>query len=450
VRVLALGIALPDAQVDNYDWASAPSFFDYDAMVVDPAALSKLIAGVEETGGLYLTYADEPVADGPTSSTTVGLADLLRRRREETQRLLAKGGLVVCFAYPDVPHPNVTGFTGCHRYYWLPAPGGTDYGSKYVLPGEGVSVTTTDYEHPFADYLERHRNNILYRALFAEGENSFGPDAKVIGRSPGGAALAVDFEVAGGRVIFLPALPERLGGADRSTTASAIVTAIRNTLLLSAEDKPPQWLDRHPLPGIEAARARVEAAESATDDAEQDLEEARNEYRKIDLYRRLLWQEGKYGFDLPVRDALSLLGFINFSRPDEPAVFLYDGERLLVETEGSPNAVGMEPHYRLRQRIEQQIASEGKRQRGLIVVNGYRELPPQERPQQFEDSLHLAAETMRYCVVESTRLFEAVRAHMEDGTSSEAFNRGLMETEGMFEPSEPGEPAREQARPLAE
>src|SRR5436190_8213746 len=126
-------------------------------MVVDPAALPKLIAGVEESGGLYLTYADEPVADAPTSSSTVGLADLLRRRREETRRLLAKGGLVICFAYPDVPHPNVTGFTGCHRYYWLPAPEGTDYGLKYLLPGEGVSVSGTDYEHPFADYLERHR-----------------------------------------------------------------------------------------------------------------------------------------------------------------------------------------------------------------------------------------------------------------------------------------------------
>ena len=44
MRILSLGQALPDSSIDNYSWASALSFFDYDALIVDPAvAVSEMI-----------------------------------------------------------------------------------------------------------------------------------------------------------------------------------------------------------------------------------------------------------------------------------------------------------------------------------------------------------------------------------------------------------------------
>ena len=432
MRVLSLGSALPDIQVDNYDWASAPSFFDYDAMVVDPAgAVSKFVEGLTGAGGSFRSYVDETVEDGPTTAAAVGLADLLRRRAEETGRLLARGGVVVCFAYPDVAHPRVSGFTGCHRYYWLPAPPGCSYGAPFIKRGEGTDVTATDYQPPFADYLERFRTTVVYRAVFAEGAAGFGEQARVFGRSLGGAAVAVDIAVGGGRVIFLPALPDRTSNAERVPVATAIVNGIRNLLLLEAEAAAPDWLSKYPLPGIEDAERRVGVAETRLEAAEAELAEARNELRGIDRYRRLLWQEGKYGLDLPVRDALALLGFTGYSRADEPAVFGFEGETVLVESQGSSRAVGMDPHYRLRQRLERKIADEGKRHKGLIVVNGYRELAPIERPRQYEDTLRVAAESMRYCVVEATRLFEAARAALSgDQGTAKAFARRLIETEG--------------------
>ncbi len=434
MRVLALGCALPDANVDNYDWASALSFFDYDAIVVDPAeAVSKLIDSVVDGGSGYVTYEDEPVGDSPSTTTSVGLADLLRRRREETERLLARGGLVVCFAYPDVAHPRVAGFTGAHRYYWLPAPSGLDYGPQRVRPAGGTHVTPTDYEHPFAAFLDGRRGGVQYRALFAEGPESLVSQAKVIGRSPGGAPIALDMAVGGGRVILLPALPQRLGPAERAAIAPSLVAAIRNALLLGAEAAPPEWIDEHALPGLEQAQRRLAAAEAGLEAAEAEANEARNGVRAIDRYRRLLWQEGKYGLDLPVRDVLGLLGFTTYGAVDEPAAFLYDGDSVLIETEGSANAVGLEPHYRLRQRLEQKIAAEGRRVRGLVVVNGFRETPPSQRPQQYHDSLRIAAESMRYALVEATRLFDAAKACLEgDAASAKAFCRRLVDTEGVF------------------
>ncbi len=267
MRILSLGMAIPDQQVDNYGWANALSFFDYDAIVVDPAvAVSDMIEGVVRDGTSFTSYNEEAVENGPTTANTIGLADLLKRRAGETERLLGKGGLVVCFAYPDVAHPKVSGFTGAHRYYWLPAPAGASYGPSYLKPAGGTEVLATDYEHPFADFFERHRTSVEYRAIFAEGASGFGDAAKVIARSPGGPAVAVDLAVGGGRVVFLPALPARLSTGDRTGLAAALVSGIRNTLLISAEGPAPAWVSGFEVPGLEsgegASRPRREQARS--------------------------------------------------------------------------------------------------------------------------------------------------------------------------------------------
>jgi hypothetical protein len=441
VRVLSLGFPLPDPSVDNYDWAYALSFFDYDAIVVNPLSLSSFIEAVTEEGSAFRTYHEESI-EAATTATSVGLADLLRQRREETERLLARGGLVVCLAYPDVPHTRVPGFTGCHRYYWLSAPPGLTYGREYIRPASGTDVRATDYEHPFADHLERFRSDVLYRAVFAEGASGFGEYAKVIGRSPGGAAIAIELSVGGGQVIFLPAMPDRISAEERMALAQTLVGGIRNKLLLTAEGSPPDWLDYYDLPGITEARRRVESAEQRLESLETELEEARNGYRALDRYRRLLWQEGKYGLDMPVRDAFQMLGWTAFARADEPAI-LYDGQnKIFLETQGSTGAVGMEAHYRLRERLEAAIAMNAERPRGLIVVNGYREEQPDKRGQQWANALRVAAESMRYCVVDTLQLFEAARAQMSgESETVTRFLQRLVETEGVLAPV--GESAEE-------
>ena len=434
MRILALGQGLPDPAIDNFNWASALSFYDYDAIVVEPAeAVSRFVEAVSAGSGSYLTYDDIPVAEGPTGADSVGLVDVLRRRRDEVERLLARGGLVVCFGYPDVPHPRVAGFTGCHRYYWLLAPAGYDYGAAHVKPASGRSVRVTDWEHPFAGYLDAQRDNVLYRAAFPEGAAGF-PGLKVIGLSPGGVATAVELPVGGGRVVFLPAWPPSTLDRDRSAYAGNLAAAIRNSLLMSAEGEPPEWVDELQLPGIDLARREMEDAEAKLDDLEAALDSSRNQYRSLDRYRRILWQEGKYGFELPVRDALALVGATPYGSTDEPATFSMAGEVVLVEAESSDAEVGMEPHYRLRERLEAQIVHDRRRRRGLIVVNGFRQTHPSRRDQQYIESLRVAAESMRYCILEATTLFEAAKDMLEGKGDPAALLRRITETEGAFAP----------------
>jgi len=359
----------------------------------------------------------------------VGLADALRRRQEETQRLLARGHLVVCFAYPDVPHPRVTGFSGCHRYYWLPAPAGLTYAPPHLMPGEGTEVLSTQTDHPFAPYVDRFRTNLLYRAYFSEG--GLGPGACVFARSAGGAAVGVELAVGNGRVVFLPPLRSLGTGTDRYPIAERILDCIRHALSMAAAGPPPAWVSSYALPGLAEREAQRQEAEHELAAAEARLAEARAEAETLERYRRLLWQEGKHGLEPIVRDALRLLGFTVTDDLDRPAEAVWGEQTFLLEVEGSSEAVEMAPHYRLRRRLEEGLERTARPQRGLVVVNGYRLRPPEERPAQYTDALRVAAETMRYGLVTGSQLFHAVeRALEKDDAAVAAFRERLLSAEG--------------------
>ena len=429
MRVLVIGFPLPDPQIDNYNFLSAPSFFDYDALVVDTASVSRTIEEVVDQSQERLTYADRPVVNGPTSPLAVGLADALRRRQDETQRLLARGDLVVCFAYPDVPHPRVTGFPGCHRYYWLPAPAGLTYAPPHLMPGEGTEVLSAETDHPFAPYIDRFRANLLYRAYFSEG--GLGPGARVFARCTGGAAVGVELAVGNGRVVFLPPIRSLGTGTDRYPIAERILDCTRHSLSMAAAGPPPAWASRYALPGLAEREARRQEAEGEIASAEARLDEARAEVESLERHRRLLWQEGKHGLEPVVRDALRLLGFKVTEDLDRPAEAIWGEETLLLEVEGSSEAVDMAPHYRLRRRLEEALERTARPQRRLIVVNGYRLRPPEERPAQYSDALRVAAETMRYGLVTGLQLFQAVEKALEkDEAAVEAFRERLLSAEG--------------------
>src|SRR3972149_2318500 len=163
MRALVLGFPLPDPQIDNYNFLSAPSFFDYDALVVDTASVSRAIEEVVRQSQERLTYTDEPVVTGAAAPVA---------------------GRV---AYPGVPRPKLAGLPGCPRYFCRPAPAGLSYGPPHLMPGEGTDVRSTETDHPFAPYVDQFRANLLYRAYFGEG--ALGPGARVFARSAGGAAI---------------------------------------------------------------------------------------------------------------------------------------------------------------------------------------------------------------------------------------------------------------------
>lgn len=429
MRILSIGLPLPNPAIDNYSLTSAPSFFDYDAVIVNPAAISQAIEEILRGQGEYRTPDDEAVYDGPTTAGAVGLADIIRHRYHETQRLFDRGGLVVCFAYPNVSHPGVSRFPGCERYSWLPAPAGLDWSRDALLPGFGTEVIITDHEHPFAPVLDRFRDRLAYRAYVADTVRG-----RIFARSAGGAVIGIEMAVGQGRLVFVPGLRSLSAMDNRFEMADVLVHCCRRAVLDRPREDEPTWAEAYPLPGLDLELAALRDAEVVLEAAQAQVAEFRQRVERLAKYRRLLWQEGRFGLLPVVKEAFELLGFSVSQEEDKPLTIADEGQVVFVEVEGAPEAVDMAPHYRLRRRWEEELATSGQTRRGVIVINGYRLQRPDERPQQYHEALRIAAEALHYCLITSSDLFRIVQWALGDADEEQrrAVRRRILETEGVF------------------
>jgi|DewCreStandDraft_5_1066085.scaffolds.fasta_scaffold00169_46 hypothetical protein len=250
MRVLVIGLPLPDPSFDNYTLLSAPSFFDYEALVVEASAVSKAIAEAAAGAGEHETYDRLRVVNGPSGPEAMSLAALVRVRRWETERFLARGGVLVLFAYPEVPVPGVEGLPDCRRYYWLPEHTLGPW-EDLLVPGFGSrGAELVDPQHPFAPYVEQFGPRLSFRAHLSPRAES---EARVFARSPGGAAVGAELALNGGRLVLLPPVGDLNPTFDRMTLAQTMRACIETALGLrpATGDVPPagqQEVREHGVP----------------------------------------------------------------------------------------------------------------------------------------------------------------------------------------------------------
>jgi hypothetical protein len=431
-RILSLGFPLPGVRVDNYSFCSAPAFFDYDALVVDPSALSRLIEGVADGSLEAKTFGDKRVLNVPERADDVHLVDMLRRRTAEVQALIERGGVIVCFAHPATTH-QLAGMDPFDDYYWL-----DDIALMPIIAsGEGSHMEIRDYQHPMATFLLGQQANIAYRAhLIERNLSSTAPCLSVVAQSYGGATIAAELPGYSGRIVMLPALKTIPGGEGRYAMSEALQAGIRRMLGVVAEGRAPHWVPHYVLPGMAERSDAVTDARNAAGGAQNALAAAERSHEDLAKYQRLLWQQGQVGLEDVVLDALRLIGCDVYAHDPNALELRVDGHRVLLEIEATDDGpVDLAPHYRLRQRIEAAIRRGGEAPRGAIIINGCRRDLPAERKQQASGALLTAAETMRYALIPTVALFDAVAAKLGgDDSLCAALRRAFHETVGLFEP----------------
>jgi hypothetical protein len=414
MRVLVVGFPLPNPQFDNYTLLNSPSWFDYDAVIVEPESVSTVIENVVNRKEEHETRAEEPILNRPTTPFAVALADMIRRRRGEAAQLLANGGVIAVFTRPNVVHEEVVGFPGCDRYAWLPAPAGVSWDSPFLVRAEGTEVHASDSLHPFARMVDRHRPWFFYRARIDENAPGFPTYGSVFARSYGGVAIGADLKVGEGRVILLPAFAPLAYGDQRFELASEFLEALRLCTRQQADTKPPAWVSELSLPGSEELEASEREATEALAAAEIRVAEAQASLTQLTKYRALIWQEGRFGLEPAVCDAFRAIGFEVESDPDKPG-WIADGRvRAFYEVEASTEAVLEYPYFRLQKRLEKDLIDTKEPKHGLIVVNGQRLSPPVNRNAQLSETLRIAVDNYRYGLLTTERLFEIVKAVLAD------------------------------------
>jgi hypothetical protein len=421
MRILSIGFPLPNVAIDNYSALTAASYNDYDVLVIDPASISRDVHDLLSGERQFEAQDGRPVLNAPTTATAVSAADQLRRRLDETARLLEAGGLVVVLGRPDATIGGLLGFEGCDRYHWLPAPAGLAWGPPFLRAAEGKTVRIAAEQHPFAEVLREHRKDVAYRAMFDDRQAEFRRAARVIARGGAGIPIAAEFQVLGGLVTFIPVFTDT-PGANRTALAQAIVDACRR---LSGSDylsEAPFWARSMALPGLEQIEAELEEAEVAAGQAAARVAAVRERHDELARHRRLLWEDGQ-PFAQAVTEALRMAGFTVASEPLEPLVVESEGVPAFVELESDRGRVVEWPYVRLQRRLEEHLLKQGSALKGIVVANGYREQDPDQRAEELSEPLRIACENYRYALVTARTLFEVVKRVL--GGASEATLLGL-------------------------
>ena len=431
-RILSLGFPLPGPLVDNYNFINAPSFFDYDALVVDPAAFGRLVDGVVAGTMDAWTFADAPVKNDAAADDAVRLGAILERRRQETATLLENGGLIVCFLHPEAALRGVDGAGDVGLYCWLPP---AALGVACVRPAAGTQADVVDYQHPLAAFVHRQLAGVSYRA-FLDVDHWPGFAASgggVFARSKGGAPIGVELPIdSPGRLVLLPAIKPP-SGDERYAMSNDLQSGIRRALGAEAPGREPAWAAAFSLTGLGERATALDEARRARDAAQAALDGAQQAHDELARFRRLLWQEGSSGLDETVLDALRIIGVDVYAQDQNAMELRVDGRTALLEIEASEQAIDLAPHFRLRQRIERAIESRADLPRGILIVNGRRLSPPAERNDEVTGPLRLAAETMRYCIAPTSTLFAAVAAHLSgDAAAVAAYRTSLITHDGLL------------------
>lgn len=430
MRILVIGYPLPNVVFDNYNALTAPSYNDYDALIVDPASITKAARELAEEGTEFEAFDGRPVVNGPTTASAVSAADQLRRRTDETRRLLEAGGLVVVLGRPDAIQGGVYGFEGCDRYHWLPAPGGLSWGPPYLRPAEGKTVRIVAEEHPFATVLREYRNDVGYRAVFDDRQAEVRRHGRVVAAGGAGVPIAMEFPVLSGRVLFLPMMAES-PYVNRANLAQSLADAFARHLGGTSSGDAPWWARSQALPGLEQIEAELEESEGAAAEAQAHAQAVRERHDTLARHRRLLWEDGQ-PFAGAVVEALRLLGLVVEYTPGEPITIEHEGAKAFLELESSRETVVEWPYIRLQRRLESHLLQRGELLKGIMVVNGWREREPEQREEELSGALRIAAENYRYALLTSRTLFELIRRAL--GGADEAtllgIRRRLMQATG--------------------
>ena len=432
MRLLSIGYALPDAAIDNYNVFTAPSYSDYDALFIDPASITQAVQQLTTGGYDFTAFDDRPVVNAPSSASAVGGADQIRRRADETRRLLESGGTVVVMGRPNAVQAGLLGFEGCDRYSWLPAPSGLAWGPPILRAAEGRTVRVLAEDHPAASLLRNFRAEIASRASFDDRLPELRREARFLAAGGSGVPISAEFKVLGGRVVFLPAFQDAIG-YNRPELARAIVELCVRLDAHGGASEPPYWSRGIPVPGLEQVEAEVEEAESAAAQAASEAAAIRERHDALARHRRLLYEDGPVFAD-SVADSLRLLGFAVEGGAGDPTSATSEGVRALVEVESSREQILEWPYVRLQRRLEEHLLKQSEQLKGIVVVNAYREQAPDQRTEPFTDALRVACENYRYTLISAETLFALVQRVLGGAEESTllAIRRRLMNGAGLL------------------
>lgn len=420
LKILSVDFYLEGKGIENYSFHDAPSFSDYDAVILDPEKISDLWEKItpERDGSLNI-YASQ---DGGFSR---GLKFPMSRRNNELISLLKiTKGIVICILRDRGRvlniHENAGPWT-IDRYSWLP----NVINFYSVIHGKEIKIVNK--HHPFRQILSTFKDSIHFEVILK-------PDKNVIpiATNKVDELIAVEYRVGEGKLIFLPPInnynSEKAGGV--------LIDCIRGSLNWNIPSKKPEWVSGYSLPGDDEKVAKMGKLNDEISRIKDIKKEIEAEYNRSEMLKALLYEQGKYGLEPAVREAFKLLGFkvLNLDEYEEEYDLFAREDNLIVigEIEGSEAQVDITKYRQLLDYVDREETTNGNKVKGILIGNGFIKKPPDERGEQFTESAIRGCKSRRFCRITTYELYKTIRAVLSGAIQKEVIKEQILNCEDEF------------------
>jgi len=388
--ILFIGMPSGKTKVDwTTDLSETQSLFDYDAVVVD---LNHVIA----------------------PDSVIPQVGLMEDKRFEAERLLAKGGILVCLLAQETTRIFFFSIK-TSSYDWIPVVGL----ASIVTSGEGQRILKVA-KSPFDKYIDLP-GTTWYAFLKESSRTRY----ETLAKNEADLAVAARIDLGKGSIFLLPF-------SKNKDWVKVLYDCLQQAL--SGEDqqkRPPPWVGDIRVPGEEDMVSKLkEISDKIEDLSDSRFQLSRRLENSLEI-RKLLYETGT-ALEDTVRTSFEELGYSLKSKGDIDFVFSDDDSEIIFEVTGS---VGTIEVTKIRQLLEFVLKEEklsGRTPKGILIANAQMDLPPEKRNDPFTKAVIERATGFGICLLTTQVLFEAVMKHREGKLIAKNFWDELIQTIGTY------------------
>jgi hypothetical protein len=422
VRVATLGIALGHPVAVQVPAFSDTTLLDFEAVIIDADGV------IEELTSQIASYQENGVVSTAESHM---LTFYLRKRKKQLDEFLELGRPLIAFC--STVHTIPTGSNVDPKI---------DVGS--YLPGTGRNFYTSAGENivfegpqPYKAFADRVTGVLRFRAIMDPSPGT--PLFYLKGTKKVLGAIITEPK----RWILLsPHLkpnPEVISPGQHShghRFVEAALALFKDRPVAGTDFVPPAWQGAVVLSSERPLLDRRDAERKALLEAEQALLETEKALKAIDESKRAFTSKGDVLMDT-VAGLLRMLGLVVEPGPEVKDDLIAKGYGLIfvVEVKGRDKTGAAEKDARQLESWVSRYAHEHDSEaepKGLLVINGYKDLPPQERKEPtFPHAMLDYVQRKNQCAITGMQLLCLALEAQEKGNQA-AIAQELASTVGIF------------------
>jgi hypothetical protein len=223
------------------------------------------------------------------------------------------------------------------------------------------------------------------------------------------APIAFEINYGKGKIVFLPPSVFMENG---NKVCGILNECIRNSFQWSPPLLKPSWLKGYVLPDENEIIKEVAELETRINKLEEDKSLVQNRYDDLEQLKELLYESGKQ-LEFAVRKAFGVIGFqvIEPEKYQESFdLFAVEGDlHIIGEIEGSKGQIDVQKYRQLLDYVTDLSVLKGKKCKGIMIGNGYLDIDPEKRQEQFTIHTIKGCNDQGYCRITTAELFKAVQ-----------------------------------------